>query len=372
MNTEELRKMTIMMNGLRNVDDEYTFFYDETNNIRKLRIIDADLNVSNPGNFVLAGLVHKGAAPNSNIDELFEILKLPDDVKELKLRSLGKGDALSLLRSERVRKILDWLIKADFYIHYFNLNVIYWSLTDIVDSVLANTRDRFFTINHMAVKSDLYKLVKNNIGTFLQVAGGFGFPNVGSGRSIEFLAWLTSFVKSNIGILDDDRSHLMNEFIKSMEDVVELPFLEDEIGGVLIKSFSAFYYRNLYLFSSSRHIFDKEESIERELGSFFKSENRNEHLYAFADSKGSREIQISDVIAGLLGKIFTLIRDSDDDQLEIIKSNLDKTQIDNLSLLAELIDQSDAVSNALIHMVASEDEFNKRNYFLHGISLHES
>ena len=41
----EIREMTIAFSGLSHMDNEYTFFYDETNNSRLFRITETDFNV---------------------------------------------------------------------------------------------------------------------------------------------------------------------------------------------------------------------------------------------------------------------------------------------------------------------------------------
>lgn len=51
-----LRKATIDMHGLNSVDSAYNFFYDETNNIQKLAMKGARLNVPDTHNFVLGGI----------------------------------------------------------------------------------------------------------------------------------------------------------------------------------------------------------------------------------------------------------------------------------------------------------------------------
>lgn len=52
---DELRSNIILVNNLYNMDIECTFYYDETNNIRKFHIIEDGFNVVDPGNFVLGG-----------------------------------------------------------------------------------------------------------------------------------------------------------------------------------------------------------------------------------------------------------------------------------------------------------------------------
>jgi len=42
---------------LRGADDRFTFYYDETNNIRKLYLLETGFNVAKHDNFVIGGIV---------------------------------------------------------------------------------------------------------------------------------------------------------------------------------------------------------------------------------------------------------------------------------------------------------------------------
>jgi len=62
-NITENRDLEIRAFDLKNMDKEYTFFYDETNNIRKFRFKEeGGLNIpieQITKNFILGGVVHK-------------------------------------------------------------------------------------------------------------------------------------------------------------------------------------------------------------------------------------------------------------------------------------------------------------------------
>lgn len=52
----EIREMTIAFSGLSHMDNEYMFFYDETNNSRLFRITETDFNASKDEDFVWVAL----------------------------------------------------------------------------------------------------------------------------------------------------------------------------------------------------------------------------------------------------------------------------------------------------------------------------
>lgn len=58
VDVNKLRESTTIMGELRNVDHGYTFYYDETNNMRALKITKNGLNIGEqPICFALGGIV---------------------------------------------------------------------------------------------------------------------------------------------------------------------------------------------------------------------------------------------------------------------------------------------------------------------------
>lgn len=80
----EIRKLAIECSGLSHMDDEYTFFYDETNNSRLFRITETDFNASKDEDFVLGGLVYEGKHKAFDIEKLLQSLRLQPTMKEIK------------------------------------------------------------------------------------------------------------------------------------------------------------------------------------------------------------------------------------------------------------------------------------------------
>jgi hypothetical protein len=75
---------------------KYTFYYDETNNIRKFYVKEQDFNTSFDLTFVLGGLVHSNRT-KPEIETLFEGIRLQKSISEIKLKHLATGDFLECL-----------------------------------------------------------------------------------------------------------------------------------------------------------------------------------------------------------------------------------------------------------------------------------
>ena len=369
----EMRKPFVEHEKLECVDDVFTFYYDESNNIRKLHLTSQGLNVDKACNFVLAGILHKGENHCADFESLKKRLNLQKSAKEIKLKHIGKGSFEKILASEKLSTLLQWLLDNDFYLHYFNLNVLYWSIVDIVDSVIDNLdfpNKQFFIQSHMLVKSDLYKIVVHDETFFLNKLREFEYPNIKSDKVQEFTSFLIDFVKSNSEILSEDRKYLLNKFLEGAEGSSELFFIMNEKDNILISDFFVYYLRNTYIFKNSKHVFDEEKTIEAIFDKYDLVDNGViVNNYSFVDSEELIEVQVSDVIAGLLAKYFTFLSETEKDEVKRIKSSLNQKQLDNLGLLEALIDKSDAVSRGFFYRTVSEDEYIKSNYFIHNHDL---
>jgi hypothetical protein len=60
IDVNKIRDVIIATHDLPNVDKAYTFYYDETNNVRKLHLTPDGMNIRKPECFVLGWIVHQG------------------------------------------------------------------------------------------------------------------------------------------------------------------------------------------------------------------------------------------------------------------------------------------------------------------------
>ena len=98
----KIREVTMLTNPSADFNTSYTFFYDETNNFRKLKVREFDFNNSLDANFVLGGVVYSGERPQ--IDDIFDFLKLPANQTEVKFKTIANGDFLICLTSKNLNQ----------------------------------------------------------------------------------------------------------------------------------------------------------------------------------------------------------------------------------------------------------------------------
>jgi hypothetical protein len=108
----DLRKFTKIVAPTADFDGAYTFYYDETNNIKKFYVRENDFNYTFTANFVLGGLVHLGQAPN--VQPLIDSFKLQKTATEVKFKHIANGQFLDCLKSEKLKLFLQFLKDNDY------------------------------------------------------------------------------------------------------------------------------------------------------------------------------------------------------------------------------------------------------------------
>ncbi len=347
-------------------DADLTLFYDETNNIRKLRLKASGLNDDKNDNFVLGGIVLKPGQVMADIKDLRKILYIQDNADEIKFDLVAWGSFERILDSRKLTKVFSWLIEQDIGIHYVNLNLLNWSILDIVESILADEEFRQFMVVHRELKNELYQVAMTDLPAFLSILRSHGYPNIQRSSTAAFLVDLRRFIQTHWPIHPSPWVKTLDNILFKAQSLPELAFLVDEKDGVLIDGFDVFFLNRICMFKNSRHVFDEEEEVQEGIGHYQIMDGEREIDFSFADSKTVDEIQVSDVIVGFLGKYFSHIEKTPIPVLLRKRQDLTSTQSQNLKLFGKLIDISDALSNALLHRITTVESDWKSDLFLHG------
>lgn len=359
----EIREITKMLAPTADFDTSFTFYYDETNNLKKFYVRENDFNYSFTANFVLGGVVHEGEAPN--VQPLIDSFKLQKTAKEAKFKHIAKGEFLDCLKSAKLKLFLKYLLDSNLYIHYSSLNFLYWTIVDIVDSAIVNSESARqlgpqFS-NHL--KNDLYKLSRLEIESVVGLFHKFEYPNIKSDKILSFIESLTSLFDKYI---DTEEFHFglesLRQILKEAKKSGDLPFIMNEKDYILIQDLSQFYLRPIYLFKNSTHIFDNEDSISKILKDY-KILDKDAEIknYSFVDSQSNLLIQLSDILVGIMGKLSGYLNTNSHEKLSSDFDNLSAIQQENIDLLIDLIDKSHNKNIGFLHSTDSYEELSKMN-----------
>ncbi len=312
------------------------FFYDETNNIRKLYLTNSKVNFLNSEQnpFILGGLATPQNLQNdenfkSSIDELFKKLGIQKTQKEVKFKHIAHGNFDSILKSKKLNIILDWILKENLVFHFMLLDVIHWSLIDIIESdIVFKLCDKNPYID-FGVKGLLTEIVKKHKKDFFKDLFEMGYPNVDEKKYL-----LISIIKKYFDNFKKDKKYnTINPIItKKLEIIIEkfndnyFYFLENEKENKLIDDFTIFYTTRIQHFPKSMHYLDEELSIMnsiKELQEFLEFDFDN---FMFLKSNDNNLIQLSDIMIGFFREIIVFI-----DSINVINNYTIRNNYNNFS-----------------------------------------
>lgn len=355
MDVDIFRDQWSMLSGIPLLDGKYSFFYDETGNVRKFRLtengVNADEGIAN--DFILGGVLYKGDAPSCDLDLLYKELKIK--VPEIKFKTLaGRGcDFWTAIGKKPIHKFLTWLESSGLYVHYATLNNIYYSIVDMVDSLFVTQPQFNFGPEWVQVlKASWYRFVRAHLDEILVIFIRYDYPSLVKADIKEFCYELSDLIQS----YDVDDFYLENfrQLLKDNGRKRELLFVEDNTPGLLVDEYSSLRTGRCALYKDAMHYFDEEAEAESSLENMpFTMNGVKLNNYKFIDSRAERLIQISDVWVGLLGKLFFMLDESTPSMIKNKMESLSKEQRVCIRIINSLIDRSEALHRALIQNVNS-------------------
>lgn len=353
LSVNELRTVIELFPNKELFDIEGSFYYDETDNVRKYYLKETGVNEQIDRHFVLGGVYCKKDEEFPDIEELKVKLNISNDSKEIKSKQLYRGDFLKVLDDKYIHLFLEWISKCQLYVHYTVVNLYYYSLVDIVDSLITNERSMVYWADIM--KNDLYHVAKRNYTAFNDILYRYNYPNLKSDDIRNFLVEIRDFIAMHK--TDGDLSlPLLLDLMKD-ENIDKLPFIQDEKDWIFLNDLSQFYYYPIYCFWNAIHIFDHEDEIEKKhFGNVvFKKDDVLLNSYEFKDSKDEPMIQISDCIVGLICRFYKFL-DEFDGNVGAFDGQLKEAQRKNLKTLCNIIKKTVDFNEALVHMIVPIDE----------------
>jgi hypothetical protein len=365
MDIDEFRDSQIRLHGLTRADQNYTFYHDETNNIRKLHVDANGLNVAELKVFVLGGIVHEGAPRPIDIQPLRAAMRIQKTAPEIKLEHVAKGSFLELLRSTKLTTCLRWITDNDLMIHYHELDPLYWSVVDIVDSILSNLHNPALIQYHALLKSDLAAVLRSDLSAAISLFYRYAYPGLAPENRRPFLDELIALLEHHSDVLSPRNTLMLKQVLKAGRGLDSLDFIEGYPPNKLIDDFSTFYQGRIAIFKHSVHVLDMEDSIrDLFLQTPLTSSGKPVTHYRFADSKAEPGIQLADIVVGVLGKMHTYFTETPIDEVAEDRAKLTGTSLVNSELLRDLVSASQDANIAFLHHVASLHDIDKLDLFL--------
>lgn len=285
-------------------DVNKTFYYDETDNIQKFRIKESGFNAAADSHFVLGGVTTDSIITFAELKSVWGFQN-DNNILEIKStnKSVFKGDFVDILKSTKLSDFIRLLIDKDCHIHFFNLNILYYSLVDIVDSV----HNAVLLQYAEDMKTMLYLIVKEDLSLSSSLLYKYNYPNLKDEECLLFL-------KDIITLIDNFSQHhfeyaqplsILKSHIQFGLQQNALPFIQDNVSIEPIERLCDFYLQKIYMLPNAKHVFDNEEGVK----DFFinhpiEINGQKLNNYCFVDSKTNILIQVSDLIVAILRRYF--------------------------------------------------------------------
>lgn len=356
------RDPAITLYGLPVTDEARTFYYDETNNHRLVKVTPDGLNVADPRPFILGGVSHPGPRRDIDLMPLRRTMGIQPGLPELKYDKVAKGDFPRMLGSQRLAHFLSWIVGEDLLIHFIAVDPVYYSFVDIIDSM--PQVGMFDFEERMILKNDLYRVLRDDPALSQHILRQFSYPAVAGGDVRGFLTALIDILEDGPDLMPHFNRTMLRGVLQSGRHLSSLPLLDDA-PHVLMAGFDAMFTHRICLFKASQHIFDDEDVVSKVLSGYrFVDVGRPLDLYRFVDSKAESGVQVADVMVGLLGACLSWLRHLNEEDILESMASFSAMQEQNRRFLAELIDRSVAQTSAFVQNVISLDDIRRFWLFL--------
>ena len=349
-------------------DEKYQFFYDESNNCRKFWIKPDGgkglINTDAYEDFVLAGIVHEKEDYRVTLDEIKDCLGLQKNVREIKFKTqFASGDFLECMKKKRLTSLFKWIDLNGLYIHYHYVNNLYYAVVDIIDSIVDINEVEEYGFQYFLIKSSFYKMLKGKEHKLQKLMFRYCYPNIRSEDIRGFCTGLTALFDRRYDLKPEEK--FISGLIQRASNNESLIFVQNNTDFIMKENYVEFYINPIRMFKNSYHTFDEELAIQEVLSQYRLTRNGKEVTnFKFVNSKTDVLVQISDVIAGVMGKFLSYINKSELIGIRRDVNGLNRTQIENIMLLNGLRDKSNNKNVGFLQAVTAQYEIDKMNHFL--------
>lgn len=267
---------------------------------------------------------------------------------------------------KRMLDFLRWLDEQNVFIHYFNVNNLYYAIVEILDSITTPAELDEFGFEYFDMKGVLFETLKRKPEKLQEIMAEYKFPNLTKYS-------IPSFCKAIVDIFPRSFECTLKQkyligCLKKAADSCELVFLENNKDFIMQENYMEFYIDPIRTYGNAMHYFDEELSIQGELSKYrVVRKGKEADNYKFINSKANVWIQISDVIAGIYGKLFKYVNEKSERELINDIENYDDNQLECICILSKMRTESNAEDVGLIHSNTAYSTVAKMDRYLSAI-----
>ncbi len=372
LNSKNMKNTYLSLNQISKHQAPLIFFYDESNNIRRFKNNNGVFNNDKYCNFSLGGLVLHKNVGEMDFKELFDILRFRnnDNFSEFKLKHFlvkKEKDFIKRINSKKLCDLLEYLnSKQGIYIHFSILNFFYYGIVDIVDT-LFEVNEYYDKGESDDLKSFVYGKMILEYEYWAKEFWKYQYPNIPKEKMPSFLNDLIAYF-ARLRTYGKKEKRESDKFIqlcskrkRKLESMPHILLSRNESNS-LVDTLSHFYQERVMVYDKAYHMFDEEDTIieEWEKSGFYAWGDKRR--FEFCKSETDIKIQISDVLAGLIAKLFDFLAgiDSIDKLKSLIQSiSKDSNSYKVLKNLFLFIDKSETYDSFFLKYFAPKNDIEK-------------
>lgn len=289
-------------------------------------------------------------------------LKLQANVEEIKFKNLyAKGDFLQCVKERRLFETLSWIDKSPFYIHYTNVNNLFYTLVEIFDSIVKPDEISEFGYDYFKMKSVFYYMFKGKADALQILMFKYKYPNI-QWEDVEAFCNDLLFLLGSRREMEEEEKFLAGMLARAVE-TDELVFLHDNDDYVMQENYAEFYTDPIRKYQKSRHIFDEETTVQDIVKKQIAMGENMADNFKYVKSETDIFVQLLDVVAGILGKLFKYINSTSVNQRRRDVEGLSKLQVENILLIDKLRMEADRENPGFLCSIGPWDGIGILNRF---------
>lgn len=164
------------------------------------------------------------------------------------------------MQERRLFETLSWIDKSPFYIHYTNVNNLFYTLVEIFDSIVEFDEISEFGYDYFKLKSVFYYMFEGKADTLQALMFKYKYPNIQKEEIGSFCNDLL-FLLGRRREMREEEKFLAGMLARAAE-LDELIFLHENDDYVMQDNYVEFYIDPIRKYQKSKHIFDEETTVQ--------------------------------------------------------------------------------------------------------------
>ena len=242
------------------------------------------------------------------------------------------------------------------------MNNFFYTIVEILDSITNPSEIYDFGFDYFRMKSVLYNMLSERIEDVISVMIKYSYPNIQDtdirGFCMDLLNLLRNRKEQNI------EEKFISGAIRRAADSSCLLFIQNNEDFVTQSNYAEFYFDSIITFHKVFHHFDEELSIQEDVKRYLATDGSDNIKYEFLKSDECVLIQVSDMIAGLFGRMFSFINRTPRKNFRCVIKEMNDRQILNAARICSERIKSNNKNKGFLHSLTSIEIIENLDVFL--------